>query len=728
MRSIPSLFRALRRASPRELVFRLGQSAGDSLETGLASLGWIDDPAAAEPIPTKIPIAFADPWLGHSQRDAAIARLRRERPDYVAAIVQEADRYCRNEFEFFGQTFRYGDEIPWCADPVTGRPWPMAFHTRIDIFSGSEAVGDVKYVWELGRHQFLPTLGKAYRLTGREEYAEKGLALIEDWIQSNPYKLGIHWTSALEVAVRSLSWCWACALWEGSPALSADRRQRIARSLLQHASYIEQHLSIYFSPYNHLIGEATALFAVGSLLPWARRAWRMRERGWSILSSEIGRQFHADGGTVEQALGYHHFTLGFYMQAVLARLRIGDPVPAQMSDRLESAFTFSHRLRRPDGRSPMIGDGDEGRALSLWQAETWDFRSYLAVGAVLYRRADFKRAGERFPSDAAWLVGPDGWDTYDMLASAPPAETSSAFLESGYAVLRTDWSRDSNYLLFDFGPLADGIPEDGSPTAAHGHADALSIEVCSFGTPLLIDPGFYTYNGPLDWHRYFRETEAHNTVVVDATSQAVFRGRLKWSDAPRVTLRKWNPGADATYVEAEHTGFTRIPGAPVHRRGVLQAYPGYWLLRDEISGAGQHVLDRYFHAAPGVVVVRPSPDRVLFRSPTGPGLLAVLIDGSSSEVEILNGRDGPSGGWAATRYDQRVPASVVRVRSRGPLPALLRTLLVPFRDEPPRVLVQIQRDSERLGNDITEEVTLCVGNRRDRYNYGPLDGGRIVSE
>jgi hypothetical protein len=33
-------------------------------------------------------------------------------------------------FAFFGQQFRYGDEIDWQADPVTGTPWPRS-STRI---------------------------------------------------------------------------------------------------------------------------------------------------------------------------------------------------------------------------------------------------------------------------------------------------------------------------------------------------------------------------------------------------------------------------------------------------------------------------------------------------------------------------------------------------------------------------------------------------------------------
>jgi hypothetical protein len=39
-----------------------------------------------------------------------------------------------------------------------------------------------------------------------------------------------------------------------------------------------------------------------------------------VLESTIDRQFHDDGGSVEQSTFYHHATLGFYiLSAVLAR-------------------------------------------------------------------------------------------------------------------------------------------------------------------------------------------------------------------------------------------------------------------------------------------------------------------------------------------------------------------------------------------------------------------------
>ncbi|RPI51211.1 MAG: hypothetical protein EHM55_19515, partial [Acidobacteria bacterium] len=477
---------------------------------------------------------FRDPWIAQHEQQAVAERLRAHHPAYVDEIVQAADAICRHEFALFGTVARYGDAVAWQTDPVSGRPWPAEFHTRVCIFDGNSGNGDVKYVWELNRHQFLPVLGKAYRLTGDVKYASAGLRLIDSWIGANPCNIGINWTSALEVAVRSLSWCWACALFEGAPALTAERRRRILGSLSQHARYIERHLSFYFSPYNHLIGEATALFVIGSLLPSLRRAAHWRKRGWAILEAEMPKQYHEDGGTVEQATGYHHFTLGFHLHAMLVKRHLEGDAAGRLWTDLEKAIAFSMHMMRPDGSMPMIGDADEGKAFALAQSDLWDFRVFLGLGAALFRRGDFKKmGGGHLLPDAAWLVGADGWAAHDALQERVPEKTSTALPASGYYIMRTGWDAQAHYLGFDCGELAAGVSAQETPSAAHGHADTLSIEVSAFGEPLLVDPGFWTYNGSMDWHRYFRETEAHNTVVIDGRSQAEFRGRLKWSHAPR---------------------------------------------------------------------------------------------------------------------------------------------------------------------------------------------------
>ena len=51
-----------------------------------------------------------------------------------------------------------------------------------------------------------------------------------------------------------------------------------------------------------------------------------------------------------------------------------------------------------------------------------------------------------------------------------------------------------------------GLHHDDVPSAAHGHADCLSVVLWLGGRPVLVDPGFYCYNGDASWEIHFRRT------------------------------------------------------------------------------------------------------------------------------------------------------------------------------------------------------------------------------
>ena len=110
-------------------------------------------------------------------------------------------------------------EIPfssgWHLDPLEHEAWPRLFYAHL---KKSQRIHgwDVKYIWEVNRHQYLIVLGKAYWLTGDERYAEKVVSAIGSWIEENPCNIGVNWTSSLELAVRTISWMWAYFLCQGS--------------------------------------------------------------------------------------------------------------------------------------------------------------------------------------------------------------------------------------------------------------------------------------------------------------------------------------------------------------------------------------------------------------------------------------------------------------------------------------------------------------------------------
>src|SRR5438445_708660 len=106
-----------------------------------------------------------------------------------------------------------------------------------------------------------------YRLAGDGKFAREIFNQWQHWHAENPYPVGINWASSLEVAFRSLSWIWTYFLLADSPAMLPGFRGEWLRALSINGRHIENYLSTYFSPNTHLLGEAVALFFIGTVCP-----------------------------------------------------------------------------------------------------------------------------------------------------------------------------------------------------------------------------------------------------------------------------------------------------------------------------------------------------------------------------------------------------------------------------------------------------------------------------
>jgi hypothetical protein len=584
----------------------------------------------------------------------------------------------QHEFHFFGRYFRYDTEIDWHRDPVTNRQWPRLFHRDVPIHNGSEAIGDVKYVWELSRHQFLIDLGKAYWLFGDAPAAAAVYAIVRHWIGANPCGVGVNWSCALEPAFRVWSWLWAYHFCASDQGLDDDTRALWLTSFNDHGRFLYRHLELYSSPYNHLIGEASALYALGILFPEMPEAAQWRRRGRRVLEAQVRSQFHRDGGSVEQSTFYHHATLGFYILAAALGEANADAFPQDVHAAIEKAIEFSMALMQPDGHLPSIGGADDGKCIRLEHLPLWDFRPFLAFGAVRYGRSDFRFAAGEFFEDALWLLGPEGRGRF--LAMQPVVPTLSSALEtSGYYVLRSGWTEEADYLCFDCGEQAAGLRRDDVPSAAHGHADCLSVVLWLRGRPVLVDPGFYCYNGDPAWEVHFRRTEAHNTATVDRRDQSLHLGKMAWSRVFAPKIEAWMPDGRGGAAGGSHDGYARYPAGVIHRRAVWLHDGGWCIICDQFSGDGLHEVEINYQFAPGRAELS-NGSAVLFEHAE-----LAWVGTAPVEAHLRCGESGPDGGWIAPSLGVRVPAPRLSLKSTidGPLATYL-TVVAPRRIDQPR--------------------------------------------
>jgi hypothetical protein len=340
-------------------------------------------------------------------------------------------------------------------------------------------------------------------------------------------------------------------------------------------------------------------------------------------------------------------------------------------------------LTRPDGTLPLLGDDDGGRALALGKRDYRSFQDGLCLGAILYRRGDFKHQAGPFCEEALWMLGKDAWEAYCQLESVEPAEMRGYYPSAGYLVQRSGWGPLDSQLVFDCGGL-------GLLTGAHAHADALSVTLFSRGRELLVDPGTYVYNCAPQWRSYFRSTQAHNTVTIDARDQAEQGGTFRWNTEYRTRVTTDPTLSGVGYIEAEHDGYRRLPRGVIHRRRLLYVPPESWIVVDDFRGSGAHTFDFRYHFAPDVEVSDLKHDElgVLVRAQQAGLLLQLVASQPFTVAELNRGETAHIEGWASRGYGEKQPCTTLLATLNGPAPAAAMTFLV----HPTNSLAQVRKE------------------------------------
>ncbi|HLK68131.1 MAG TPA: alginate lyase family protein [Bryobacteraceae bacterium] len=588
-------------------------------------------------------------YCSHQQDIAGFARD--SFPEWIGRAAGLAETHCAHEVALLGYPpVHLGAAIDWHRDPVTGRTWERRFWADYDLVH-HHGGRDPKIIHELNRHQHLPRLAKAYRLTGDERYASEAVAQLLSWIDQNPPGRGINWQSSLEIAIRATSWMWTIFLLLPSRSFDAASAQRVGESLFAQLEHVYRFTSLYSSPNTHLIGEAAALF-IGGLVFRDQKPAAKWLHGSALLLSESAEKQVLDNAVYGELSSYYHcYALDFYLQAMILAAQNGFDLGPAIPHKVGGMLEYLMFLTRPDGTLPSLGDDDGGRALALDQRDYRSYRDGLCVGAIVCRRGDFKRQAGTFCEEAFWLLGEESWNVYRELPAKEPGKRRATYGQAGYTIVRSGWDARASHLVFDCGGL-------GILTGGHAHADALSFTLFCDGRELLVDPGTFVYNCAPEWRSYFRSTAAHNTVRVDGRDQAEQGGTFRWTT--RLDARKGEEfeAAGVTYVEGEHDGYSRI--GVTHRRRILYADPGCWIVADDFRGSGEHQFEFNYHLTPGAGELL----QIDFVS---------MAEGTGSRARLVSDEQG----WVSRAYGEKQPCTTRRTTLRAATPAAAFTFLMP---------------------------------------------------
>jgi uncharacterized heparinase superfamily protein len=579
-------------------------------------------------------------------------------PSQKEAIIGEADRLMQHQVDLLGSgltdlnAFKKKSNasgyLPWHFDFKSGMGWNPSVYYRT-IRYGNQPGVDVKVPWELSRFHHLIRLGQAYRLSSDESYARESIRQISDWIDGNPVRYGVNWSSTMDVAIRAVNWIWALYLVMDSPSLSPDLFLKVLTSLYAHATYIRSNLE-YREAWidgakrrlnsNHYLSNLIGLLYISILFPELRLDDDRRFSS-SELEVELFEETLPDGTDYEHSTSYHRLVFEMFLSGFFLLELNGQPIGGATRERLERMARFVGDYMRVDGTAPQIGDSDDGRLHPL-SVRNHDDHRYLSFIEGIH--------------------DPEHWWWF---GSKPPlrlkAERSSqAFSGSGFYIMQ---SQTAHVFISAATVGMHGL-------GSHSHNDQLSFEYSTPGGAWIVDPGSYVYTPDPHARNLFRSTAYHNTVCIDGSEiNPIPEGQLfQLSNQARISVYEWTAGTSHDVLDVEHTGYLRLNDPVRHRRRFeLEKTSGTLSIVDSFEGRGIHTLEWFFHAEPSVQVQRDGSTFVLEKESSR---LVVEFHRFSIEGEIIEG-------WYSPSYGVRHRAPVIVLRAKTAVPFHTEIRIIP---------------------------------------------------
>ncbi len=620
-------YRRLRAMDGAEIAHRLGEAVKRRVSR-LEGAGWAAFDRGDGPLPALTP------------GDGALAAVT---PELWAALRDAARSATSDGMSLLGQTWRGArGTARFHLDPASGGSWPREAYCFDIDYRTERRLGDVKYVWELNRLQYLQPVAAAAAHDGDEALAAFCLSEIETWIEANPPFLGVNWASGIELALRvvSILVVLGCI---GPERVPPPLGRKIRSCLAAHAYWLARYPSRHSSANNHLIAEAGALFLLGTLWPepgMSEKAGAAR----ALLAEQVEHQFHADGVGAEQSPTYAAFTLEWYLLCLAVAERNGRPFPESVTERLAAAGAFLRAITDEGGHLPRIGDDDEGRVLAT---APWPEANYPS--SVLGALAAFLKKPELAPP----VVRPGLRNLY-LGVPAPFSESRDGallFSQGGYSVFRRAIAGRRTLMAMDHGPLGH------LSIAAHGHADALAVWLHLDDQPVLVDAGTYLYHSGREWRDRLRGTALHNTLTLDERDQSRIAGPFNWGQRAKSSLLAWHGEGDEPYVRACHDGYLSSHGL-IHERHLIAHARGF-TLRDSLRAAASEAkpeqrpfVEISFLVHPDLDVRCDGASAIVLRR--GEPLLRIL--GGGLGLELFKGSANPARGWYSDRFGAIRPA------------------------------------------------------------------------
>ena len=375
--------------------------------------------------------------------------------------------------------------------------------------------------------------------------------LISHWIRDNPAPHGNGW-EPYPISLRIINWVkWAQTHPNDLTDEMCYSRAVLVRFLMRR---LEWHLLG-----NHLFVNAKALIFAGLFFKGSE-ADQWMSKGFAILRHQVSEQILPDGGQFELSPMYHALAVEDMLDLVaITRRYPGALTSAQIQQSLQwelivqSMLTWMTVMTHPDGEIAFFNDAAFGIA---------------PAGSALLAYAN--RLGFHGPAP---LKAP----------YHPLPDTGYHRLTLGHAVLIVD--------IAAVGPTY--LP-------GHAHADSLSFELSLGCRRVIVNGGTSQYGTDQERHRQ-RSTPAHSTLTLAGQNSSEVWGGFRVGRRAKIKDVRVAKQQAQILLQASHTGYTHLPGRPVHLRK-WELSDRRLTVTDKIISKQTYPVDIFFHLHPDIVV------------------------------------------------------------------------------------------------------------------------------
>lgn len=610
-------------------------------------------------------------WFG-KETEKTVEYWKEQYPQECDRVMEQAERICRNryifrehwEMERTNEEVVFGDRIDWEHIPA----------------------GDPEWMYAMNRHTSFVILGKAWRLTGNEKYAEKYAELLADWIgRVSLTEESRHTTwRSLEAGIRVENWLRSFLLFENSPQLTEQLKKQAESVLEKHGEYLLEvdlpfhHLSNWGILQNH------GLLLLG--LYFGREDWR--QEAVKRLDEEAYMQVFSDGSQWEQSPMYHCEVMRCLMDALSRLERFGMPAPKRLHGLVHKMGEALGYWCKPDGHMPCQGDSDN-----------IDARDMLAEAAILFGDGRLKAMAQgRFFEDNLWSLGVSGKERYDSIVMQEPSETSKVLTDAGNYMVRSGWRTDADYVKLHCGCMGSG----------HGHGDLLHVDYYSHGEDILVDAGRYTYvDCPI--RKELKHPSGHNTVCVDEEEFTQCLDSWGYQKMASPVKGEYCLKGAVNLISAGHLGY--LERGIFAARKVLTLEEGLIVIADVFYGTGRHTYDSRFHFSCG--------GRAVLTEDGSRGTACVQYVGKRAQAQVLalKGRAEVIRTHCAPEYNRLEESDCMTVRLEEEGQASMLTVISVSDGQQEISVQQIPVKKVRSGEILSDRQAEAVRIMKDGREY-----------